>query len=67
MKRYLCALSILLFELACSKSPQYHVERGNRLMASGKYADAELQYRESISKDPKFAEGYYRLGLLEYN
>ena len=67
MKRYLCALSVLFLELACSKSPQYHVERGNRLMASGKYADAELQYRESISKDPKFAEGYYRLGLLEYN
>ena len=35
-------------------------------MAAGKYADAELQYRQSISKDPKFAEGYYQLGLLEY-
>jgi len=36
------------------------------LAAAGKYADAELQYRESILKDPKFAEAYYRLGLLEY-
>ncbi len=35
-------------------------------MAAGKYADAELQYRNSISKDPKFAEGHYRLGLVEY-
>lgn len=35
-------------------------------MASGKYSDAELLYRKSIAKDPKFAEGYYRLGLLEY-
>ena len=35
-------------------------------MAAGKYADAELLYRQSIIKDPKFAEGYYRLGLVEY-
>jgi len=35
-------------------------------MAAGKYADAEIQYRKSILQDPKFAEGYYRLGLLEY-
>jgi tetratricopeptide (TPR) repeat protein len=35
-------------------------------MAAGKYADAELQYRKSILKDPKFAEGYFRLGVLEY-
>ncbi len=35
-------------------------------MAAGKYADAELQYRDGISKDPKFAEGYFRLGILEY-
>jgi tetratricopeptide (TPR) repeat protein len=35
-------------------------------MAAGKYADAEIQYRKSILKDPRFAEGYYRLGLLEY-
>jgi tetratricopeptide (TPR) repeat protein len=35
-------------------------------MAAGKYADAELLYRKSIVEDPKFAKGYYRLGLLEY-
>lgn len=35
-------------------------------MTAGKYPDAEIQYRKSILKDPKFAEGYYRLGLLEY-
>jgi tetratricopeptide (TPR) repeat protein len=66
MKRYVCVAAVLCLEVACSKSPQSYVERGNRLMAAGKYADAELQYRESISKDPKFAEGYYRLGLIEY-
>jgi tetratricopeptide (TPR) repeat protein len=36
------------------------------MLAAGKYADAQLQYRKSISEDPKFAEGYYRLGVLEY-
>jgi tetratricopeptide (TPR) repeat protein len=36
------------------------------MMAAGRYADAELLYRKSVIKDPKFAEGYYQLGLLEY-
>jgi tetratricopeptide (TPR) repeat protein len=35
-------------------------------MAAGRYADAEIEYRKSVVKDPKFAEGYYRLGTLEY-
>jgi tetratricopeptide (TPR) repeat protein len=36
------------------------------MLAASKYADAQLLYRKSISEDPKFAEGYYRLGVLEY-
>jgi tetratricopeptide (TPR) repeat protein len=65
MNRYWVVV-LVCFQLACSKSPQSYLERGNRLVAAGKYADAELQYRNSILKDPNFAEGYYRLGLLKY-
>jgi len=43
------------------------VNRGDQLVADGKYAEAELQYRKSIVADPKFAEGYYRLGVLEHS
>jgi tetratricopeptide (TPR) repeat protein len=66
MKRYIWLLAAVCLQCACSKSPQSYLERGNRFMAAGNYADAELQYRKSILIDPKFAEGYYQLGLLEY-
>ena len=66
MKRFAWIGVVVCLQFACSKSPQSYAERGNGLIAVGKYADAELQYRKSIKEDPKFAEGYYRLGLLEY-
>jgi tetratricopeptide (TPR) repeat protein len=66
MTRYICVAALVCFQVACSKSPQSDVERGNRFVAAGKYADAEIEYRKSVLKDPKYAEGYYRLGLLEY-
>lgn len=59
-------LAVVCLQMACSKSPRIYVERGSRLEGAGKYADAEIEYRKSVLKDPKFAEGYYRLGLLEY-
>jgi tetratricopeptide (TPR) repeat protein len=65
--RRLVGLAVLaLLQLACSRSPQWYVERGNRLAAAGKYSAAELEYRHSIQDAPDFAEGYYRLGVLEY-
>src|ERR1700735_4298039 len=66
MKRFAWIGVVVCLQGACNKSPQSYLERGNKSMAAGKYADAELQFRQSISKDPKFAEGYYRLGLVEY-
>jgi tetratricopeptide (TPR) repeat protein len=66
MKRAVCVVILVCLEWACSKSPQSSVAHGNRLLAAGKYADAEIEYRKSVVKDPKFAEGYYRLGMLEY-
>ncbi len=35
------------------------------MFRQGKYADAQLEYRGSIAKNPSFAEAYYRLGLAE--
>ncbi len=67
MKRYIGVIAAACLQFGCSKSPQSYVDRGNQLVASGKYAEAELQYRKSIIEDPKFAEGYFRLGVLEHN
>ncbi len=33
--------------------------------AAGKYEDAIINYKKAIQRDPKFGEGYYRLGLAE--
>ncbi len=66
MKWYAGVLVVVCLQMACSKSPRTYLERGSRLEAAGKYADAEIEYRKSVVKDPKFAEGFYRLGLLEY-
>jgi tetratricopeptide (TPR) repeat protein len=67
MKRYIGLIAVVCVQFGCSKSPQSYVDRGNQLVANGKYVEAELQYRKSIIADPKFAEGYYRLGVLEHS
>jgi tetratricopeptide (TPR) repeat protein len=46
----------------CGKSASQYVDRGNQLFASGKYADATINYRNAIKKDPVSGEAYYRLG-----
>jgi tetratricopeptide (TPR) repeat protein len=60
-----CLLLLLCVECACSRPAQWYVERGNQFFNQAKYEDAELQYRKSVKRNPKLAEGYYRLGLAE--
>ncbi len=50
---------------ACSRNSPYYIENGNRLLEAGKSADAVIQYRKALQKDPKSGEAYYRLGLAE--
>lgn len=66
MRRAVGLAVLAVLQLACSRSPQWYLERGNRLAAAGKYSAAEIEYRHSIQNAPNFAEGYYRLGVLEY-
>ena len=49
--------------LACIATKQSYVAKGNKLYDAGKYADASLNYRKAIQKDPNFGEAYFRLGL----
>src|SRR5579859_2497394 len=51
--------------LGCTRSPQYYVDKGNRLYSEGQYEDAALNYRNGIKKDPDFAEAHYRLARAE--
>src|ERR1700689_961061 len=65
MKLFAGVILMILVEGGCGRSAQSYLERGDRLFPAGKYAEAQFQYRASISKNPRFAEAYYRLGLTD--
>ena len=67
MTRFGWVAALVSLQFACSRPPQYYVERGNALSAEGKFAEAEIQYRKSLARAPAFAEGSYRLALLEHD
>jgi len=49
----------------CRTSPQGYVAKGNKMFDQGQYADAAIDYRKAIQKDPQYGEAFYRLGLAE--
>ena len=51
--------------LGCGRSARSYVDRGNLLFDQGKFAEAELNYRKAVQKDPKLGEAYHRLGLAD--
>src|SRR6516165_2048917 len=67
MTRYVSPFVFLLILVfaGCTRNAQYYLERGNKLSAEGKYADAELSYRKAIQKDPNSGETFFQLGQVE--
>ena len=57
------AIAALLVFSGC-KTKQSYLTAGNKLFEAGKYADASINYRKAIQKDPQFGEAHYRLGLV---
>jgi tetratricopeptide (TPR) repeat protein len=55
--------SILL--LAGCRSANSYLDKGNAMFARGQFADASLNYRKAVQKDPNLGEAYYRAGLAE--
>jgi len=51
--------------LAGCHSAGSYLEKGNALFGRGQFADASLNYRRAIQKNPNFGEAYYRAGLSE--
>jgi tetratricopeptide (TPR) repeat protein len=51
--------------LAGCRSAFNYFEKGNSAFAEGKFAEATLDYRAAIQKDPSFGEAYYRAALSE--
>jgi tetratricopeptide (TPR) repeat protein len=56
---------LALVSTACLRSPDYYVKKGNQLAAQGKYAEAELNYRNAIQKNGNYGEAYYQLALTD--
>ena len=56
-------VTCLLVVSGCT-TKQGYLAHGNKLFEAGKYADASIQYRKAIQKDPLFGEAHYRLGLV---
>jgi len=49
--------------LDSATTAQSHIERGNALCASGRHADAIVEYELAIAADSNLAEVHYRAGL----
>ena len=57
----------LLLSLSCSKDPATHVTKGKEYMGQGKYAEAIIEFKNALKKDPQTAEAHYQLGLAYLN
>jgi tetratricopeptide (TPR) repeat protein len=51
--------------LAGCRSAYNYYEKGDSAFARGKFAEASLNFRKAVQKDPTFGEAYYRAGLSE--
>lgn len=63
-KAIFCVLLAMMLS-SCVHNAASYVAKGNKLFAQGKYEDAELQYRNALNKDPRYADAYYRMALVE--
>ncbi len=66
-KAVIVTLAVSLAAAGCKKDPQVakqeYLKSGDRYMASGKVAEAIVQYRNAVQQDPRFGEA--RLKLAE--
>ena len=65
--RYKLILFLLLFySYSFSQEANPYIRGGNKLYNKGKYTDAEVKYREGLSKDKKSVESTYNLANTLY-
>ncbi len=53
----------LVLASGCRSSKEDFVAKGNKLVETGKYEEAIINYRKAIQKDSNYGEAHYRLGL----
>jgi tetratricopeptide (TPR) repeat protein len=69
IRKILLSLAVLLTLFGCSRDPNVakvkYLESGNKYFENAKYKQASIMYRKALSKDLRYGEAYYRLGLAE--
>ena len=63
--RVIAGLAGALLTSSCGLTKQRAYDRGSRLYDQGHYAEASIEFRKVIQKDPKFGDAYLRLGLTD--
>src|SRR6202030_756522 len=69
MKRLplLLVIPLLFLLAACNTDPKAaskkYVDNGNKYFNRGKFKEASIMYRRALSKDARYGEAWYRLGL----
>jgi len=57
------AASLLGLLTGCRSDPKKYVANGNKYYDRGKYKEASIMYRRALSKDMRYGDAWYRLGL----
>jgi tetratricopeptide (TPR) repeat protein len=69
MPRYRLLLPLVLISIllsgSCGFTARRAFDKGTKLYEGGQYAEASIEFRRAIQKDPKFGEAYLKLGLTE--
>ena len=65
MKKSLLAVAAMLLCAGCRTGASDYLAKGRELYSKQQFAEAALNYRKALQKDPGFAEAYYQLGLAE--
>lgn len=67
--KYFLLLVAAILLTGCSRDPdaakKRYLESGNKYFQQGKLKEASIMYRTAIKKDPRFGEGYLKLGEVE--
>jgi len=59
-----CILITHFILCGCSK-PEDFLNTGNQLFQSGDYEKAIIEYQKAITKNPKFTDAYYQIGIIQ--
>ena len=60
------AVSLILILAGCgAEHPQEYLEEGKALFIKGDLESARVQFQNALQLDPKFADAYYRIALID--